>query len=70
MPEVNDTVQISFVMRGDNRPFWQTSTTISSVSGAGIVLDGFDRQVTSTVGELKAAGPRRWTLAWEIRTRP
>lgn len=70
MPKVNDTVQVSLVMRGDTRSFWQTSATIASVSGGAVVLDGFDRQVVTTVGELKPAGANRWNLAWEIRTRP
>ncbi len=70
MPQVNDTVQITLVMRGDARPFWQTNATISAVVGGAVVLEGFDREVTTTVAELKPAGIRRWNLAWEIRTRP
>lgn len=70
MPQVNDTVQVSLVMRGEARPFWQTSATISSISGSAILLDGFDRPVTTTAGELRAAGARRWALLWEIRARP
>ena len=70
MPEINDTVHIRFSMRAGGGPFWQTNATIASVGSAGVVLDGFDRPVTTTPGELKAAGPRRWILDWEIRTRP
>lgn len=70
MPQVNDTVQVTLAMRGDPRPFWQTTATISSVSRDGVVLDGFDRQIVTTPGELKPSGRNRWSLAWEIRTRP
>ena len=70
MPAVNDTVHIRFSMRGVGGPFWQTNATIASVVAGMVVLDGFDRQVTTTTSELKASGSRRWTLDWEIRTRP
>ena len=70
MPDVNDTVHIRFSMRAGGGPFWQTNATIASVSQGLVVLDGFDRQVTATISELKQAGARRWTLDWEIRTRP
>lgn len=70
MPKVDDTVQVSLIIRGETRAFWQTSATIASVSGGAIVLDGFDRPVATTVGELRSAGLNRWNLVWEIRTRP
>ncbi|CAN5251807.1 hypothetical protein BH10PSE1_BH10PSE1_22520 [soil metagenome] len=70
MPQARDTVRIRFSMKAAGGPFWQTNATIASVSGRTVVLDGFDREVTTTVGELKRAGPRQWTLDWEIRTRP
>jgi hypothetical protein len=70
MPKINDTVQISLTMRGDTRPFWQTSGTITSVAAGLVAFDGFDRPITTTVSELKPAGANRWNLAWEIRTRP
>lgn len=63
-------VQVNRVRRGDTRSFWRTSATIASVSCGAVVLDGFDRQVVTTMGELKPAGANRWILAWEIRTRP
>jgi hypothetical protein len=69
-PQANDTVQLRLSMRNDGGPFWQTNTTIASVSGRAVVIDGFDRQVTASVTELKPAGAGRWTLDWEIRTRP
>lgn len=70
MPKVDDTVQVSLIMRGDVRPFWQTTATIASVSGGAVVLDGFDRPVSTMAGELSPAGVNRWNLVWEIRTRP
>ena len=70
MPDINDTVHVRFSMRGGGGPFWQTNATIASVSQGQAVLDGFDRQVTAALSELKPAGTRRWTLDWEIRTRP
>lgn len=70
MPKVNDTVRIRLSMRAASGPFWQTNATIAAVSAQIVVLDGFDRQVTTTVGELKRSGPDQWTLDWEIRTRP
>lgn len=70
MPQVNDTVHVRFSMRAGGGPFWQTNVTIASIGAGSVVLDGFDRQVTTTISELKAAGSRRWTLDWEIRTRP
>lgn len=70
MPKVDDTVQVSLMMRGETRAFWQTSATIASVSGGVVVIDGFDRPVTVTLGELRPVGGNRWSLVWEIRTRP
>lgn len=70
MPQINDTVRIRFSMRGSGGPFWQTNATVSAVSGSSVSLEGFDRDVVTTVGELKPAGAARWTLDWEIRTRP
>jgi hypothetical protein len=69
MPKINDTVHIRFSMRGDG-PFWQTNATIAGISGRTIRMDGFDREVTASVTELKPEGPGRWLLDWEIRTRP
>lgn len=69
MPQVNDAVHIRFSMRGGG-PFWQTNVNIVSVGGGIIVLDGFDRQVSAAVSELKPQGPGRWAIDWEIRTRP
>jgi len=70
MPQVNDTVHLRFSMRAGGGPFWQTNTTIASVSGGKVLLDGLDRQVPAAVSELKRAGPNRWTVDWEVRTRP
>ena len=70
MPQVNDTMHVRFSMRASGGPFWQTNATVASVSGKTVVLDGFDRQTTAAVSELKPAGPNRWMLDWEIRTRP
>lgn len=70
MPKVDDAVQVSLVMRGEARAFWQTTGTIASVSGDAVVIDGFDRPVSATAGELRPAGAKRWNLVWEIRTRP
>ncbi|MFN4040069.1 MAG: hypothetical protein ACK4I0_00210 [Brevundimonas sp.] len=70
MPQHNDTVHVRFSMRGAGGPFWQTNAVISSAAGGLVVLDGFDRQVTAAVSELKPSGANRWTLDWEIRTRP
>lgn len=70
MPQVNDTVHIRFSMRAAGGPFWQTNATVASISGKTVLLDGFDRQAPAAVSELKPAGPNRWTLDWEIRTRP
>lgn len=70
MPKVDDTVQVSLMMRGEPRAFWQTSATIASISGDVVMLDGFDRPVATLRGELKPAGAHRWNLVWEIRARP
>lgn len=70
MPKVDDTVQVSLMMRGERRAFWQTSATIASISGDVVMLDGFDRPVATLRGELRPAGARRWNLVWEIRARP
>jgi hypothetical protein len=70
MPKTNDVVQVRFSMRAAGGPFWQTNATVASVSGGSVVLDGFDREVTAARSELKPAGPNRWTVDWEIRTRP
>lgn len=70
MPQVNDTVHIRFSMQGMSGPFWQTNATVASISGTSLLLDGLDRQVPAVVSELKRAGPRRWTLDWEVRRRP
>lgn len=70
MPKVDDTVQVSLVMRGEPRAFWQTSATIASISGDAVVIDGFDRPVATTVSELRPAGGNRWNLVWEVRARP
>ncbi|MND89358.1 hypothetical protein [uncultured Brevundimonas sp.] len=70
MPQVNDTVHIRLSIRGVAGPFWQTNATIASVSGTSLLLDGFDRQVPAVKSELKAAGPGRWTLDWEVKRRP
>lgn len=69
-PAANDTVHIRLAMRNDGGPFWQTNAVIASVSGRAVVLDGFDRQVTASTTELKPMGPGRWSLDWEIKTRP
>lgn len=70
MPKTNDTVHIRFSMRNAGGPFWQTNATIASISGRTVTLDGFDREVTASLTELKPEGPGRWLLDWEIRTRP
>ena len=70
MPKINDTVHIRFAMRNAGGPFWQTNATIASVAGKTVTLDGFDREVTAYITELKREGPGRWLLDWEIRTRP
>ncbi len=70
MPKANDTVHLRLSMRASSGPFWQTNATIASVSGRTVVLDGFDRQVSASITELKPEGPGRWLLDWEIRTRP
>lgn len=70
MPKTNDTVHIRFSMRNGGGPFWQTNATIASVSGRTVVLDGFDREVSASITELKREGPGRWLLDWEIKTRP
>ncbi|MDQ1153148.1 hypothetical protein [Brevundimonas sp. SORGH_AS_0993] len=74
MPQVNDTVHIRFSLRGlsgdGGGPFWQTNATIASVAQGVVLLDGLDRQVPASVTELKRAGANRWTLDWEVRTRP
>ncbi|WP_421729022.1 hypothetical protein [Brevundimonas sp.] len=70
MPQPNDTVHIRFSMGRGAGPFWQTNATIASISGRTVVLDGFDREVTTSVAELKREGPGRWLLDWEIKTRP
>lgn len=70
MPKINDTVRLRLSMRAGGGPFWQTNATVASVSGRAVVLDGFDRQVTASITELKPAGAGSWTLDWEIRTRP
>jgi hypothetical protein len=69
-PQPNDSVHIRLSMRHDGGAFWQTNATIASVAGRTVVLDGFDRQVTASVTELKPFGPGRWSLDWEIKTRP
>lgn len=68
-PQVNDTVQIRFTLRGGDA-FWQTNAVIASVSSGSVVLDGFDRPVSAAVSELKRFGPARWSLDWEVRGRP
>lgn len=70
MPQAKDTVRIRFSMRAAGGPFWQTNATIASVHDKTVVLDGFDREVTTTTGELRRSGPNQWVLDWEIRTRP
>lgn len=70
MPKTDDTVQVSLMIRGEMRAFWQTTVTIASVGGGDVVMDGFDRPVTTPISELKPAGANRWNLVWEIRTRP
>ena len=70
MPQVNDTVHMRFSLRGLGGPFWQTNATIASVNQGVVLLDGLDRQVPASVSELKPAGANRWTLDWEVRTRP
>ncbi|MDQ8028291.1 MAG: hypothetical protein REJ23_06165 [Brevundimonas sp.] len=70
MPKTDDTIQVSLIIRGEKRAFWQTTATIASVRGSDVVMDGFDRPVTTSIGELKPAGANRWNLVWEIRTRP
>lgn len=69
-PQANDTVHLRLSMRNDGGPFWQTNAVIASVSGRTVVLDGFDRQVSASVTELRPMGPGRWSLDWEIKTRP
>lgn len=69
-PKPDDTVHLRLSMRHGGGPFWQTNATIASVSDRTVVLDGFDRQVSASVTELKPSGDSRWTLDWEIRTRP
>jgi len=70
VPQVNDTVHIRFSLRGLGGPFWQTNATVAVVSQGVALLDGLDRQVPASVTELKRAGPNRWTLDWEVRSRP
>jgi len=70
MPRANDTVHLRFTLRGEAGPFWQTNATIASVAGGIALLDGLDRQVSAPAADLRRAGEGRWTLDFEVRSRP
>ncbi|WP_292071226.1 hypothetical protein [Brevundimonas sp. UBA7534] len=49
-PQVNDTVQIRFWRRGDGQ-VWQANVMIAAVTAEAVVLDGFDRPVSTEASE-------------------
>lgn len=70
MPKANDTVHLRFTLKGENGPFWQTNATVASVGGGTALLDGLDRQIAAPVADFRRAGDGRWTLDFEVRSRP
>ena len=70
MPTANDTVHLRFTLKGESGPFWQTNATVASVAGETALLDGLDRQIAARVADFRRAGESRWTLDFEVRSRP
>lgn len=70
MPKAKDTVHLRFTLKGESGPFWQTNATVASVGGGTALLDGLDRQIAAPVADFRRAGEGRWTLDFEVRSRP
>ncbi|VXB54237.1 hypothetical protein [Brevundimonas sp. G8] len=70
MPKAKDTVHLRFTLKGESGPFWQTNATVATVGGGTALLDGLDRQIVARVADFRRAGEGRWTLDFEVRSRP